>query len=150
MNLHDLIYLGQRLTDSGQTWLRAESPGVPVAEFLVMRDVLDHGPSTVTQIAHRTGYAQSRVSTAVAGLRERRWVQTYADTADGRHTLVDAPPEQRATASQLRARSAEPLLEHLLADLPKRRRETIRRALDELLDQIRRRETNRPLLQPAT
>ena len=66
-----------------------------------MYDLLDHGPSTITELAERTGYAQSRVSSAVAGLCERSWTQTRSDPADGRRTIVHVPDKvQRVLAER--------------------------------------------------
>jgi len=136
--VRDLIWLGQRLAEMGQADIRELAPGVPMAELIVMYDLLDHGPSTITELAERTGYAQSRVSSAVAGLCARRWVQTRSDPADGRRTIVHVPTEVQTQARQVQARDAdEEVLGPLLAELPARRREAIIRALADLHDLLR-------------
>jgi MarR family 2-MHQ and catechol resistance regulon transcriptional repressor len=138
VNVRDLIWLGQRLVDAGQTDIRQLAPGVPTAELIVMYDLLDHGPSTITELAERTSYAQSRVSSAVVGLCERQWVQTRSDPADGRRTIVHVPKEVQRQARQVQARDAnEEVLQPMLAGLPARRREAIIRALTDLHDLLR-------------
>jgi len=138
MNVRDLIWLGQRLAEVGQADVRGLAPGVPTAELIVMYDLLDHGPSTITELAERTGYAQSRVSSAVAGLCERSWARTGADPTDGRRTIVHVPTEVQHRARQVQARNArEEVLQPLLAELPPRRREAIISALTDLHDLLR-------------
>src|ERR1700716_496551 len=101
VNVRDLIWLGQRLVEAGQVDIRGLAPGVPTAELIVMYDLLDHGPSTITELAQRPGCAQSRVSSAVVGLCERHWAQTRSDPADGRRTIVDVPDEVQRQARQV-------------------------------------------------
>jgi MarR family 2-MHQ and catechol resistance regulon transcriptional repressor len=138
VNVRDLIWLGQRLTEAGRADIRGLAPGVPTAELIVMYDLLDHGPSTITELAERTGYVQSRVSSAVVGLRERGWAETRSDPADGRRTVVFVPEGVQRQARQVQARNAEEeILEPLLAELPARRREAIIRALTDLHDLLR-------------
>lgn len=141
--MRDLIWLGQRLVEAGQADIRELAPGVPTAELIVMYDLLDHGPSTITELADRTGYAQSRVSTAVVGLCERNWAQTRSDPADGRRTVVDVPDEVQRQARKVQARNAnDEVLQPLLAELPARRREAIIRALTDLHDVLRNYDNN--------
>src|ERR1700676_4016725 len=91
------------LADAGQADIRQLAPGVPTAEVIVMYDLLDHGPSTITELAERSGYVQSRVSSAVAGLCERDWAQTRSAPADGRRTVVYAPDEVQREAREVQA-----------------------------------------------
>jgi MarR family 2-MHQ and catechol resistance regulon transcriptional repressor len=142
VNVRDLIWLGQRLVEAGQADIRELAPGVPTAELIVMYDLLDHGPSTITGLADRTGYAQSRISSAVVGLCERNWAQTRSDPADGRRTVVAVPDEVQRQARQVQARNAnQEVLQPLLAELPPRRREAIIRALTDLHDLLRNRDS---------
>jgi MarR family transcriptional regulator, 2-MHQ and catechol-resistance regulon repressor len=136
--VRDLIWLGQRLTDAGRADIRGLAPGVPTAELIVMYDLLDNGPSTISELAERTGYVQSRVSSAVVGLRGRNWAETRSDPADGRRTIVYVPEGVQDQAQQVQARSAnEEILQPLLAELPARRREAVIRALTDLHDLLR-------------
>jgi len=116
--VRDLVWLGQRLAEAGQADIRELAPGVPTAELIVMYDLLDHGPSTITDLAERTGYVQSRVSSAVVGLCERNWAQTRSDPSDGRRTIVYVPQEAQRQARQVQARNATgEVLHPLLAEL---------------------------------
>ena len=143
--MRDLIWLGQRLAEAGRADIRQLAPGVPTAELIVMYDLLDHGPSTITELAARTGYVQSRVSSAVAGLCQRHWTETSSDPVDGRRTIVNVPDDVQRQARQVRARDAnEEVLGPLLAELPSRRREAIIRALTDLHDLLRHHDDERP------
>jgi MarR family transcriptional regulator, 2-MHQ and catechol-resistance regulon repressor len=138
VNVRDVIWLGQRLVEAGQADIRQLAPGVPTAQLIVMYDLLDHGPSTITELAERTGYAQSRVSSAVVGLCERHWAQTRSDPEDGRRTIVHVPDDVQREARQTQARNAtDEILQPLLADLPAPRRDEIIRALTDLHDHLR-------------
>jgi MarR family transcriptional regulator, 2-MHQ and catechol-resistance regulon repressor len=137
MHVGDLLWLGQRLADAGRSEIREHAPDVPTAELVLMGDLLRNPPSTITSIAERTGYAQSRVSTAVMGMVERGWVQTRSDPADGRRTLVFVPDDVRERVEQYQGLSEARTLDRLLADLPPRRRNVIIGALEELLDVLR-------------
>src|ERR1700731_4067465 len=118
VNVKDLIWLGQRLAEAGRADIRQLAPGVPTAEVIVMYDLLDHGPSTITELAERTGYVQSRVSSAVAGLCERHWAETRSDPSDGRRTVVYVPDDVQGQARQVQARNAnDEVLAPLLAEL---------------------------------
>lgn len=143
VNVRDLIWLGQRLAEAGRADIRGLAPGVPTAELIVMYDLLDHGPSTITELAGRTGYVQSRVSSAVAGLCERNWSKTRSDPTDGRRTIVYVPKDVQRQAGQVQARNAnDEVLKPLLAELPARRREAIIRALTDLHDLLRDRDND--------
>jgi MarR family transcriptional regulator, 2-MHQ and catechol-resistance regulon repressor len=142
VNVRDLTWVGQRLADAGRADIRDRAPGLPTAELIVMYDLLDHGPSTITELTERTGYAQSHVSTSVAGLRGRGWAGIRPDPTDRRRTLVYIPTEVQRQAREVQARSAKAeILEPLLAGLPKRRREAIVRALDDLHNVLSAHET---------
>jgi DNA-binding MarR family transcriptional regulator len=66
------------------------SPGVPLptGQSLVLRDVFANPGSSITEITTRTALPQSYVSESVARLREQGILETSADRADGRRTLV--------------------------------------------------------------
>jgi MarR family 2-MHQ and catechol resistance regulon transcriptional repressor len=137
MKLVDLIWLGHRLVDTGRLETQARARGVPTAEFIVMRSLLESSPTTITALASRTGYAQSRVSTAVSGLVERGWAYTGSDPADGRRTLVFVPDRIRQEVHEIQTGSETQTLEHLLAGRSPERRQAIISALEELLDVFR-------------
>ena len=136
MKIADLIWLGERLADTGRQEMRTREPGVPSAEFVIMRHLLENSPSTITALVDRTGYAQSRVSTLVASLVDRGWAQTTSDPTDGRRTLVSAPEHVRQEADRgLNADSRT--LERLLAGRSPARRKAILGALAEVLEVLR-------------
>ena len=137
MKTTELIWLGQRLVEMGRREMQAESPDVPATELIVMGDLLDHAPSTITALAQRTGYAQSRISTVVAELIKRGWAETLEDPQDGRRTLVNVPSSVRSEARQFRRDTENRALLQLIDACPQARRDEIVHALEELLDILR-------------
>jgi DNA-binding MarR family transcriptional regulator len=139
VKLLELIWLGQQITQAGHRQLQASAPGVPTAELVVMVDLIDHAPTTITAIAQRTGYAQSRVSAAVASMVERAWVQTEADPSDGRRTVVVIPEQTHADARAAQKAAESSLIDALLDGVPDHRRPALMQALEELLVTFRER-----------
>jgi DNA-binding MarR family transcriptional regulator len=87
----DLYVLGRRLGKIGEAALEGtDAQRLSPAAALVLGDVLTHPGSTISEITSRTGFPQSYVSKSVNRLREHRVVETVADPADGRRTLVRA------------------------------------------------------------
>jgi DNA-binding MarR family transcriptional regulator len=85
----ELIMLGRQLTKIGEEAMRGgQAPPLPAGHALVLRDVLAHPGSSVTDITTRTGLAQSIVSKAIARFQDQGIVETDADPADGRRTLA--------------------------------------------------------------
>jgi len=144
MKTADLIWLGQRLAEAGRSEMRAHAADVPTAELLIMGDLLDNPPSTITALAERTGYAQSRVSTAVASMVKRGWAQTRSDPTDGRRTLVFVPDRVRRDAQEFRSNTENQTLDHLLDGRSPTRRKAIIAALEELLDVLREQASEEP------
>jgi DNA-binding MarR family transcriptional regulator len=140
----ELIWLGQQLTEIGRSQLQANAPGVPRHELVVMADLIENAPSTITDIAQRTGYVQSRVSAAVASLAARGWVQTGADPADGRRTVVIVPEQIRTQAREFQAGIERRLADALLDGVPSDRQPELMVALEELLAALRARTTHAP------
>ena len=89
MEALDVILLGRQLMKIGEDVMRG-SPGVPLptGQSLVLRDVFANPGSSITEITTRTALPQSYVSESVARLREQGILETSADQADGRRTLV--------------------------------------------------------------
>lgn len=93
MNALELIVLGRQLTRIGEEVLRGSAAAsMPAGPSLVLRDVFGHPDSPISQITARTGLPQSYVSESVAKLRGQGIVETSADPADGRRTLVRVTP----------------------------------------------------------
>jgi MarR family 2-MHQ and catechol resistance regulon transcriptional repressor len=139
VKLVELIWLGQQLAEVGRRQLQESLPGVPMAEIVVMYDLIDHAPSAITGIAQRTGYAQSRVSSAVAGLAERGWVQIEADPSDGRRTIVVIAEQDRPGIKAAQAPTESHLVNELLDGVPSPRRPELMAALEDLLFTLRQR-----------
>ena len=100
MNALDLIMLGRQLTKIGEEVLRgSKAQAMPTGPSLVLRDVFAHPDSSITDVTARTGLPQSYVSESVARLRDQGIVETSADPADGRRTLVRITAEHPRTVA---------------------------------------------------
>jgi DNA-binding MarR family transcriptional regulator len=100
MNALDLIVLGRQLTKVGEEVLRgSKAQAMPTGPSLVLRDVFAHPDSSISDVTARTGLPQSYVSESVARLRDQGIVETSADPADGRRTLVRVTAEHPRTVA---------------------------------------------------
>lgn len=116
MNSADLHRLGRSLTALARAAMAdPDDPTVSAGETAVIDDVLEHPGSAVQEITARTGFAQSYVSVTVARLREKGWVETAADPADRRRTLVRLPD---LMIQAIADREGRPLDEALAVALP--------------------------------
>ncbi|GAA5614703.1 hypothetical protein Spla01_05906 [Streptomyces platensis] len=115
LNLADLHQLGRRLTAAATAAMKDSSDLGPT-ELLVLECLYTAGPQPVGTIAHRTGFAQSRVSTVIAALRERGLVELSTDAADRRRTIAKIAEHARTQAHHARSRDAEPTLRQLLPE----------------------------------
>jgi DNA-binding MarR family transcriptional regulator len=89
MDALELIMLGRQLTKIGEAAMRGgQAPPLPAGHALVLRDVLAHPGTSVTDVTTRTGLAQSIVSKAIARFQDQGIVEVEADPADGRRTLA--------------------------------------------------------------
>ncbi|MER7499527.1 MarR family transcriptional regulator [Nonomuraea pusilla] len=125
--------LGRRLIElakaaAGETRGPALTPG----EETVFQDVLLHPGGTVGEIRDRTGFVQSHVSTSVARLRERGLLETAADPADGRRTLVRPTGAAVTAAARRAAHPVDDAIRRAVADPV--RAERALRLLEELAD----------------
>ena len=103
----DLYVLGRRLGKVGEAALEGpDAERLSPAAALVLGDVLTHPGSSISEITDRSGFPQSYVSKCVNVLREQQVVETLADPADGRRTLVRAT---RPAARRIRQRAKAPL-----------------------------------------
>jgi DNA-binding MarR family transcriptional regulator len=131
MNALDLIMLGRQLTKIGEEVLRGSAAqAMPTGPSLVLRDVFAHPDSPIGDIAGRTGLPQSYVSESVARLRDQGIVETAADPADGRRTLVrvtaqhprtvatkGSAPVDAALAAALGEQAGDPAVSQLIETL---------------------------------
>jgi MarR family 2-MHQ and catechol resistance regulon transcriptional repressor len=133
MRLSELYRLGRRLQDMAEKAIgTGPTFDFSPAETIVVGDLLDHGVSTISDVSSRTGFAQSRVSTVVAALRDRGWIETSVSEADRRRTHVAVTEDVRRRSKEARTRSATPVLAAALADLSAERRDELIAALEEL------------------
>src|SRR5580698_5806168 len=85
--------LGRQLSRIGEEAMRgSKAQYMPAGPSLVLRDVFAHPESSIADVTTRTGLPQSYVSESVARLRDQGIVETSADPADGRRTLVRVAP----------------------------------------------------------
>jgi len=68
---------------------------VAASTVAIVEDVTDHPQSPITEVARRTGLAQSLVSRTVERLQAHGVFAVGRDPADGRRTLVSVDPRTR-------------------------------------------------------
>jgi DNA-binding MarR family transcriptional regulator len=110
MLMSELYQLGRRLSDLALEQMGAGELDLTPSEFLVLQDLFMNGQSSISDTVHRTGLAQSRVSTSVARFVDRGWVTTSPDHADGRKTLAQVTDSVRQQGNRRRARSVDDAL----------------------------------------
>ena len=130
--MSDLYQLGRRLTEVAYQGMGGAELDLTPSEFLVLRDLFMNGQSSITDTVNRTGLAQSKVSTSVAKLRDRGWVQTSPDPTDGRKTLATVTDEVKLQGDRRRARNATDALDLVLADADDDERGQLAGALERL------------------
>jgi DNA-binding MarR family transcriptional regulator len=87
------------------------------AEALVAADLFEHAPTTVGEIAARTGVVQSQGSTVVAALDDAGVLTRERDPRDARRSLLVIPPAARKTFGTDRGRrSIDDTIRAYLAD----------------------------------
>lgn len=128
MDALDLIILGRQLTRIGERAMRegdrehdehaALRAALPAGALIVMRDVLAHPSSSITDITARTGLPQGYVSESVNKLRVKGIAEINADPSDRRRTLVRLTATHVDQVARHSARDADDLLRMALGDLP--------------------------------
>ena len=117
MTAGELIMLGRQLTRIGTEAMRV--PGgsqAPAGQGMVAADVFSHPATSVGEIADRTGLRQSYVSESIARLRDQGVVETSADPADGRRTLVRLAPGHPGTVARAAAAGVSQALARALGN----------------------------------
>ena len=128
--MSQLYQLGRRLSEIALREMGADELGLTPSEFLVLQDLFMNGRSAISDTVHRTGLAQSRVSTSVARFVERGWVTTAADPNDGRKTIAQVTDAVRKRGNRRRTRGADDALAGALPSaVTARERATLLRAL---------------------
>jgi len=140
MNAGQLHRLARVLREIAQTATanEGEKP-VAASTVAIVEDVTEHPHSPITEIARRTGLAQSLVSRTVDRLHAARILTAGHDPADGRRTLVSVNPETRLRDFAQRAeRPISPAIDQVATGLTSDQRQRIEAALEflagELLD----------------
>jgi DNA-binding MarR family transcriptional regulator len=128
MDALDLIILGRQLARVGERAMREGDPedngpgalgaALPAGALIVMRDILTHPCSSISDITARTGLPQSHVSESVNKLRVKGIAEINADPADRRRTLVRLTATSQDQVARHSARNADGLLRMALGDLP--------------------------------
>ena len=128
----NLYQLGRRLTDLAYQGMGGSELDLTPSEFLVLRDLFMNGRSSISDTVGRTGLAQSKVSTSVAKLRDRGWVDTGPDPQDGRKTLAAVTDAVKLEGDRRRARTAQDALDLVLAEAEPAERQQLATALERL------------------
>lgn len=147
MDALDLILLGRQLTRIGERAMRGGNPeddgpvpygaALPAGALVVMRDVLAHPGSSITDITARTGLPQSYVSESVNKLRVKGIAEISADPADRRRTLVRLTAKHLDQVARHSARDADDLLRRALGDLEADRVDQVLVMLTDLAHRLR-------------
>lgn len=132
MEMSDLYQLGRRLTELAYEGMGAGELEISAGEFLVLRDLYMNGESSISETVERTGLAQSRVSTSVANLRGRGWIETGAHPEDGRKTLARVTKQVKLEGDRRRGQSATGALDLVLADARPSEKAQLTKALERL------------------
>jgi DNA-binding MarR family transcriptional regulator len=147
MDALDLIILGRQLARIGERAMREGDPedngpgalgaALPAGALIVMRDVLMHPGSSISDVTARTGLPQSHVSESVNKLRVKGIAEINADPADRRRTLVRLAATSQDQVARHSARNADDLLRRALGDVPDNSAEQIIALLNELARRLR-------------
>lgn len=110
---------------------------VAASTVAIVEDVTDHPQSPITEIARRTGLAQSLVSRTVDRLQALGVLTAGHDPADGRRTLVSVDPRTRHLDFADRAeRPIADAIRQVTAGMSGERLRRIEAALDVLADEL--------------
>ena len=147
MEALDLIVLGRQLARIGERAMRGGDvidgeppdldPTLPAGAFIVMRDLLTHPASSITDITARTGLPQSYVSESVNKLRVKGIAATSADPTDRRRTLVRLTARHIEQVARHSARDVDAVLRGALGDMKDTDAQRIIAILAELVDRLR-------------
>jgi DNA-binding MarR family transcriptional regulator len=110
MNTGELFILSRRLMKVAEDHLPIGPKGWSnTSTRLILLDVAANSGTSISEIVARTEYPQSLVSSTVANLKAIGIVESQADPADRRRTLVTVTPKanDRARSNPAAAASAE-------------------------------------------
>jgi DNA-binding MarR family transcriptional regulator len=118
---------------------------VAASTVAIVEDVTDHPRSPVTEIARRTGLAQSLVSRTVGRQHAAGIFTTGHDPADGRRTLVSVTTQARHRDFAERAeRPISQAIHQVVAGLSSEQQDRIEAALNRLANELLRRSPGVP------
>jgi DNA-binding MarR family transcriptional regulator len=122
---------------------------VAASTVAIVEDVTGHPQSPITEIAQRTGLAQSLVSRTVDRLQTLGVLTVGHDPADGRRTLVSVDPQTRHL--DFADRAERPIADAIrqVAGLSGEQQRRIEAALDVLGDELLDRSPGPPSARPA-
>jgi DNA-binding MarR family transcriptional regulator len=150
MNAGQLHRLARVLREIAQvaTANEGERP-VAASTVAIVEDVTDHPHSPITEIAHRTGLAQSLVSRTVERLQTLGVFTVGHDPADGRRTLVSVDPQTRHL--DFAGRAERPIAEAIrqVAGVSSEEQRRIEEVLEVLADELLDRSPGPPPARPA-
>ena len=138
VNAGQLHRLARVLRDIAQvaTANEGERP-VAASTVAIVEDVTSHPQSPITEIAQRTGLAQSLVSRTVDRLQTLGVLTVGHDPADGRRTLVSVAPQTRHLDFAERAgRPIEEAIRQVVAGVSGGQQRRIEAALEVLGDEL--------------
>ncbi|WP_377268587.1 MarR family winged helix-turn-helix transcriptional regulator [Peterkaempfera sp. SMS 1(5)a] len=116
MNLAELHLFGRALSAAAVHAMQPTgSEPLSPTELVVLRCLHGQDGLAVGELARRCGFAQSRISTVVAALRDRGLLEAAPDPRDRRRNLVSTTALLRELAAAVPAVDATPLLRELLA-----------------------------------
>ncbi|PPJ25795.1 MarR family transcriptional regulator [Nocardia nova] len=119
MDLSELRRLGRALSNAALTSMHlAVDNSLTGTEVAVLDCLRVQDGLTVGEIARRSGFAQSRVSTVVAELSGRGLLEIGTDPGDRRRSLVKGTPALVKLLADSPELDATPTLLTLFADLP--------------------------------
>jgi DNA-binding MarR family transcriptional regulator len=138
MEALELIQLGRRLVKLGEAGLRGNHGRgeFGVGASLVLRDVLAHAETSVTEIAGRTELPQSYVSESVAQLRHQGLLVTEADPVDRRRTLVSASRKHLKTVAEKGRTPVDDLVRDALGDVTPKQASKVLSSLEGLAKRL--------------
>lgn len=150
MNAGQLHRLARVLREIAQvaTANEGERPVAP-STVAIVEDVTDHPQSPITEIAQRTGLAQSLVSRTVDRLQTLGVLAVGHDPTDGRRTLVSVDPQTRHL--DFAERAERPISEVIrqVAGVSGEQQRRIETALEVLGDELLDRSPRMPSARPA-
>lgn len=109
MNAVTLYLLGRKLMKIAEEALpKPPAGGPPTSVRMILIDIAEHPDSSVGEIASRTGFPQSHVSSSIARLRELGALVTSTDPSDRRRTLTRLAPgiRERSQRAEVPVESA--------------------------------------------